>query len=88
MDRANGSLLLESELPERCGARLRSYNPRLPMKTAKPAQKPDDIELIPDAWDRFTRAVKALVPHKPVEHPTGHGKGPKRRSAVVRKRKR
>jgi hypothetical protein len=55
------------------------------MKTGKPVPKPDDIELVPDAWDRFVRAVKQIVPHKPVDHPTGHGKGPKRRSAVVKK---
>jgi hypothetical protein len=56
------------------------------MKSEKP-QTPDDIELVPDAWEHFVDVVKKIAPHKPVEHPTGHGKGPKRRSAVVKKRK-
>ncbi len=44
------------------------------MKAEKPVPKPDDIELVPDAWDRFVDAVKKLAPHPPVDHPTGHGK--------------
>ncbi len=44
------------------------------MKTEKPALSPDDIELVPDAWDRFVRAVKQVAKHPPVDHPTGHGK--------------
>lgn len=49
------------------------------MKAEKPAQPetPDDIELVPDAWDRFVRAVKHVAKHEPVKHPTGHGKTPK-----------
>jgi hypothetical protein len=59
------------------------------VKSEKPTPniKPDDIELVADAWDRFVDAVKKVARHPPVEHPTGHGKGPKRRSAVVKKRK-
>jgi hypothetical protein len=30
------------------------------MKPEKPALNPDDIELVPDAWDRFVRAVALL----------------------------
>lgn len=59
------------------------------MKTEKP-QTPDDIELIPDAWERFKRAVKIVAKHPPVEHPTGYGKGAakaKRRPTVRRKAK-
>jgi hypothetical protein len=57
------------------------------MKSEKPAPKPDDIELVPDAWDRFVDAVKRVAKHPPIDHPTGHGKGAKRPSAVVKKRK-
>lgn len=46
------------------------------MKAEKP-QTPDDIELVPDAWDRFVRAVKQVAKHDPVEHPTRHGKASK-----------
>jgi hypothetical protein len=45
-----------------------------PMKSDKPPPKIEDIELVPDAWERFVRAVKQVAGHKPVEHPTGHGK--------------
>lgn len=58
------------------------------MKAKEQPQTPDDIELVPDSWDRFVDAVKRVAKHPPVEHPTGHGKGTKRRSAVVKKRKR
>lgn len=44
------------------------------MKSDKPLPNPDDIELHPDAWDRFVRAVKKVAGHAPVDHPTGHGK--------------
>jgi hypothetical protein len=56
-------------------------------KSEKPPQTPDDIELVPDAWDRFVRAVKAVAKHPPVEHPTGHGKAakPKKRPATRRR---
>jgi hypothetical protein len=43
------------------------------MKAEKP-QTPDDIELVPDAWERFKAAVKVVARHPPVDHPTGHGK--------------
>jgi hypothetical protein len=56
------------------------------MKSEKP-QTPDDIEFVPDAWERFKWAVKAVAQHPPVEHPTQYGKA-KRRSTVVKKRKR
>jgi hypothetical protein len=56
------------------------------MKNEKPAPTPDDIELVPDAWDRFVRAVKQIARHPPVEHPTGHGKAskPKQKPAIRR----
>jgi hypothetical protein len=44
------------------------------MKPAKPPLNPDDIELVPDAWERFKRAVKIVAKHPPVDHPTAHGK--------------
>jgi hypothetical protein len=47
------------------------------MSDEKHAPKPDDIELVPDAWDRFVEAVKQVAKHPPVEHPTGYGKTPK-----------
>jgi hypothetical protein len=38
------------------------------MKNEKPAPlNPDDIELHPDAWDRFVDAVKRVARHPPVE---------------------
>jgi hypothetical protein len=46
----------------------------MPMKPQEPNPKIEDIELVPDAWDHFVRAVKRIVPHQPVDHPTGHGK--------------
>jgi hypothetical protein len=44
------------------------------MKTEKPPPNVDDIELHPDAWERFVRAVKQVAQHPPVRHQTGHGK--------------
>ena len=44
------------------------------MKSEKPSPNPDDIELVPDAWERFKQAVKIVAKHPPVDHPTGHGK--------------
>jgi hypothetical protein len=48
------------------------------MKAEKGAPTPDDIELVPDAWDRFIDAVKRVARHPPVKHPTGHGKSRQR----------
>jgi len=56
------------------------------MKAEKSAQTPDDIELVPDAWDRFVRAVKMVAKHPPVEHPTGYGKAPKAKKAAARRK--
>lgn len=44
------------------------------MKTGKPTPSVDDIELVPEAWERFKEAVKVVAKHPPVRHPTGHGK--------------
>jgi hypothetical protein len=51
------------------------------MKDQKPAPNPDDIELHPDAWDRFTdfvkRIAKAGPQHrtpKPKERPSSKGR--------------
>ena len=57
------------------------------MKAEKPGPNPDDIELHPDAWDRFVDAVKRVTRHPPVEKPKPRTKLPKDRSAV-HKRKR
>jgi hypothetical protein len=54
------------------------------VKTEKPQTH---IELVPDAWERFKRAVKQIVPHKPVEHPTGYGKAPKRKPRATDRQK-
>jgi hypothetical protein len=43
------------------------------MKSEKPLT-PDDIELVPDSWERFKEAVKIVAKHPPIDHPTGHGK--------------
>jgi hypothetical protein len=43
------------------------------MKSDQPAPNPGDIELVPDAWDRFVRTVKQVAQHPPVDHPTGRG---------------
>jgi len=40
------------------------------MKSEKPLT-PDDIELLPDSWERFKRALKVVAKHPPIEHPTG-----------------
>jgi hypothetical protein len=39
------------------------------MKTDKPAPNPGDIELHPDAWDRFTDFVKRIAKAGP-QHQT------------------
>ena len=57
------------------------------MKSEKP-ETPDDIELHPDAWERFVEAVKVVAKHPPVDHPTGHGKQqskPRKRPAIRRR---
>jgi hypothetical protein len=56
------------------------------MKSEKP-QTPDDIELVPDAWERFKRAVKIVAQHPPVEHPTGYGKAAKQKRRATTRRK-
>jgi hypothetical protein len=66
MDRANGSLLLESDLPDSSGTGVHPHNPGVSMKPEKPAPNPDDIELLPDAMERLERAVKAMARHGPV----------------------
>jgi len=56
------------------------------MKERKsPPENPDDIDLHPDAWDRFVDAVKRVARHPPVPKPKP--KSPKRRS-VSHKRER
>jgi hypothetical protein len=51
------------------------------MKNQKPAPNPDDIELHPDAWDRFTDFVKRIAKAGPQqrtpkvkERPTSKGR--------------
>lgn len=57
------------------------------MKDEKPLT-PDDIELVPDAWEQFKRAVPIIAKHQPVDHPTAHGKAkPARRATGRRKAK-
>jgi hypothetical protein len=58
------------------------------MKSEKPPPKIEDIELIPDSWDRFVEAVKKVARHPPVDHPTGHGKQqskPRKRRAIAKR---
>jgi hypothetical protein len=43
------------------------------MKDQKPAPNPDDIELHPDAWDRFTDFVKRIAKAGP-QHRTPKAK--------------
>ena len=71
--------LAPSRIAEKAGRPQRSprYVMLAGMKSEKTAPKIEDIELHPDAWDPFVRAVKQVAKHPPVEHPTGHGKGPK-----------
>jgi len=52
------------------------------MKDQKPALSPDDIELHPDAWERFVDAVKRVSRHPPVEKPKPKRKPLSPRSAV------
>lgn len=54
--------------------RIQPRRAMLPRMKAEKPQTPDDIELVPDAWDRFVRAVKQVAKHPPIEHPTAHGK--------------
>jgi hypothetical protein len=42
-------------------------------------QTPDDIELVPDAWERFTRAVPVIARQRPEETPEPP-KQPRRKS--------
>jgi hypothetical protein len=49
------------------------------MKAEKP-QTPDDIELVPDAWERFKRAVPVIARHKPDEKKPEPSKQPRRKS--------
>jgi hypothetical protein len=58
------------------------------MKDEKPALNPDDIELHPDAWDRFVDAVKRIARHPPIQQADVRVKPPpKRRSVIVHKQK-
>jgi hypothetical protein len=52
------------------------------MKAENPELKPDDIELHPDAWERFIDAVKRVARHPPVEKPKPKYESQKRRSVV------
>jgi len=49
------------------------------MKAEKP-QTPDDIELVPDAWERFKRAVPIIAQHKPDAEAPEPPKRPRRKS--------
>ena len=55
------------------------------MKAEKQPQTPDDIEHVPDAWERFKRAVKVVAKHPPVEHPTGQQPDEPGHSAIQRR---
>jgi hypothetical protein len=57
------------------------------MKDEKPALNPNDIELHPDAWDRFVKAVKRVARHAPMTQSEVHVKPPPKRRSVVHKRK-
>jgi hypothetical protein len=39
------------------------------MKATKPARKPDEIEELPDAWERFERAFDTVMEAKPKPMP-------------------
>jgi hypothetical protein len=39
------------------------------MKDQKPKPKPDDIEELPDAWERFERAFDTVIRAKPKPMP-------------------
>jgi hypothetical protein len=49
-----------------------------------PTFKPDDIELVPDAWNRFERAVDTVSKSGPLHRTRGAGRGydPRRLSAL------
>jgi hypothetical protein len=57
------------------------------MKNQKPMPNPDDIELRPDAWERFVDAVKRIARHPPIEKPKPK-RGLAQRRSAVHKRKR
>jgi len=55
------------------------------MKDQKPAPNPDDIELRPDAWDRFVEAVKRVA-RRPVTQAEVKGRIAKRKPRPKRRR--
>jgi hypothetical protein len=58
------------------------------MKDQKSAPNPDDIELHPDAWERFVDAVKRIARHPPIQQADIQAKPPPKRQSPAGKRKR
>ncbi len=52
------------------------------MKTKTPVLRLEDIELHPDAWERFERAARVVAKHAPM-HRTPKPKPIKRRKQVT-----
>jgi hypothetical protein len=50
------------------------------MKTEKPKPKADEIEELPDAWERFERAVDVVM-KSPPKHQSAPQRKPKERPA-------
>jgi hypothetical protein len=48
------------------------------MKTGKPAPKPDEIEELPDAWERFEKAFDTVMKAKPMPAKKGRAPSPTR----------
>ena len=53
-----------------------------PMKKAKAVPRLEDIELHPDAWERFERAARVVAKHAPM-HRAPKPKPTKRRKRVT-----
>ncbi len=52
-------------------------------KTPKKKPKPEDIETVPDAWERFEKTIGKIVPPKP--HKTPKDNGVKKRNSKEEK---
>jgi hypothetical protein len=55
------------------------------MKEQKPAPKPQDIEVYPDAWERFEKAFDTVMKAKPKPRSAAPTPKPKERPASKRR---
>lgn len=55
------------------------------MKPKKPAPSIEDIAMLPDAWERTARAIKAAARAVPIHQSKPKARAAKRRKSIVRK---